>query len=83
MRPELPFLAAGAIAVAGGAIAEKKWPDNVGSVVIGTVVLVVVASATTDTKIASLVRAIGLLLVMTTIMAAVKRANESKVKKNG
>lgn len=80
MRPEFPFLAAGGIALAGGAIAEKKWPDNWASVLIGTVVLVVVASATNDTKIAPLVRAIGLLLVVTTVMAAVKTSNEAKKK---
>lgn len=72
MRPELPFLAAGVISIIGGAIAEKKWPANVGSSVIGTVVLVVVASATAGTKIAPLVHAIGFLLVITATMAAVK-----------
>lgn len=80
MRPELPYLAAGGIAVAGSAVAEKKWPDNWAGVLIGTVVLVLVASATADTKLAPLVRAIGLLLVITTIMAAVKKANTSKRK---
>lgn len=84
MRPEFPFLAAGTVALVGGAIAEKKWPENWSSVLIGTVVLVLIASATNDTKIAPLVRAIGMLLVITTIMAAVKKANDTKkVKKNG
>ena len=75
MRPEFPFLAAGGIALAGGAKAEGKWPSNWASVLIGTVVLVVIASATNESKIAPLVRAIGLLLVVTTIMAAVKLNN--------
>jgi peptidoglycan/LPS O-acetylase OafA/YrhL len=78
MRPEFPFLAAGGIALIGGAKAEGKWPDNWASVLIGTVVLVVVASATAGTKVAPLVRAIGLLLVVTTILAAVKTADTSK-----
>lgn len=81
MRPEFPFLAAGGIALAGGAKAEGKWPSNWPSVLIGTVVLVVIASATNESKIAPLVRAIGLLLVVTTIMAAVKLNNEKAKKK--
>lgn len=78
MRPELPFLAAGAISVIGGAVAEKQWPVHTGSSIIGTVVLVVVASATTGTKVAPLVHAIGILLVVTSLMAAVKVANAKK-----
>lgn len=78
MRPELPFLAAGAIAVIGGVIAEGKWPSHSGSSIIGTVVLVVVASATTGTKIAPLVHAIGLLLVVAATMAAVKTAQTKR-----
>lgn len=78
MRPELPYLAAGASTVIGGAIAEKKWPKDMVRSVIGTVVLVVVASATAGTRVAPLVHAIGLLLLMTAIMASVKRVNESK-----
>jgi len=75
MRPELPFLAAGAVAVIGGAIREKRWPDNTARAALGTIVLVVAASATADTKAAPLVQAIGLLLLLTSIMAAVKAAN--------
>lgn len=78
MRPELPFLAAGAVSVVGGAIQQKKWPDNTARSVIGTVVLVVVASATTGTRIAPLVHAIGLLLLLASVMAAVKAAQVKK-----
>ena len=74
MRPEMPFLAAGAVAIAGGAIKEKKWPAHTASSIIGTVVLVVAASATAGTRVAPLVHAIGLLLLLTAIMAAVKQA---------
>lgn len=80
MRPEMPFLAAGAVSVIGGAIAEKKWPANTARSVIGTIVLVVAASATADSKAAPLVNAIGLLLLLTSIMAAVRTAQKSKVK---
>jgi hypothetical protein len=76
MRPELPFLAAGAVAVAGGAIKDKKWPPYTTRAIIGTVALVIVASATSDTRIAPLVRAVGLLLLLTTIMAAVRAAQK-------
>jgi hypothetical protein len=75
MRPELPFLAAGAVAVIGGAIREKRWPDNTARATVGTIVLVVAASATANTKAAPLVQAIGFLLLLTSIMAAVKTAN--------
>jgi hypothetical protein len=76
MRPEMPFLAAGVVSVIGGAIKQKKWPDNTARAAIGTIVLVLVASASTNTKAAPLVNAIGLLLLLTSIMAAVKAANE-------
>jgi hypothetical protein len=75
MRPELPFLAAGAVSVIGGAIQQKKWPENTGRAVIGTVVLVLVSSASANTRIAPLVQAIGLLLLLTAVMASVKTAS--------
>lgn len=78
MRPEMPFLAAGAVSVIGGAIQQKKWPDNTGRAVIGTVVLVLVASASTNTRMAPLVQAVGLLLLLTSIMAAVKAAQSKR-----
>ena len=76
MRPEMPFLAAGVVSVIGGAIKQKKWPDNTARAAIGTIVLVLVASASTNTKAAPLVNAIGLLLLLTSIMAAVKAAQK-------
>lgn len=85
MQPELPFLGAGAVAIIGGAIAEKQWPANGIKAAIGTVALVIAASATANTRIAPLVHAIGLLLLLTAVMAAVKQnySKETKVKKNG
>lgn len=70
MNPELPFLAAGGVAIIGGAIAEKRWPSNGLKAVIGTVALVIAASATANTRIAPLVHAVGLLLLLTAVMAA-------------
>jgi len=74
MRPEMPYLAAGAVSVIGGAIHEKKWPKNAGRALIGTIVLVLAASASTNTRIAPLVQAIGFLFLLTAVMAAVKTA---------
>lgn len=71
MRPELPFLAAGGVAIAGGLAREKRWPSEGGRAVLGTLALVVVASATAGTRIAPLIRAIGLLLLLASVMASV------------
>ena len=80
MNPELPFLAAGTVSIIGGAIAEKKWPTNGLKAVVGTVALVIAASATGNTRIAPLIHAIGLLLLLTAVMAAVKQINSTKAK---
>jgi dolichol kinase len=78
MRPELPFLAAGAVAVTGGAIREHHWPANANRAVIGTVVLTVVASATASSRFAPLVHAVGLLLLLTAVMATATSIQNSK-----
>lgn len=78
MRPELPFLTAGAVSLIGGAIAEKKWPSNALKSIIGTVVLVLIASATENSRLAPLVRAVGLLLLLAAGMAAVKTVQNAK-----
>lgn len=83
MNPEIPFLAAGAVSVAGGAIAEKHWPAHTRNAIIGTIALTIIASATGNTRFAPLVHAIGLLLLLTSVMAAVKTVNQHKGKKNG
>jgi hypothetical protein len=72
VRPELPYLGAGALAITGGAIRDGRWPDEGVKAVIGTVALVIAASATADTRIAPLVQAVGLLLLMASVMAVVK-----------
>lgn len=80
MRPEMPFLAAGAVAITGGAIKERKWPSNATTAVIGTVVLTLAASATANTRVAPLVHAIGLLLLLSAVMAAVTTVQNAKKK---
>lgn len=74
MRPELPFLATGAVVVIGASVREHHWPKNANGAIIGTVVLTLVASASAGTRIAPLVHAIGLLLLLTAVMASVKQA---------
>lgn len=77
----MPYLAAGAIAIGGGAIKNHGWPTNTLTAVVGTVALVIFASATSDTKFAPLVRAVGLLLVLAALMAATKAVIASNKKK--
>lgn len=80
-HPELPYLAAGTVAVIGATIRDGKLPD-ITTPAIGTVVLVLVASATADTRYAPLVRAFGYLLLLVAVITAtnatMKRANDSK-----
>ncbi|HJY05895.1 MAG TPA: hypothetical protein VJ323_06235 [Bryobacteraceae bacterium] len=78
MRPEMPFLAAGAVALAGGVARERSFPKEGMSAVIGTVALVIISSATADTPIAPLVRALGLLFLMVAVMAAVPALTRKK-----
>jgi peptidoglycan/LPS O-acetylase OafA/YrhL len=77
----MPFLAAGAIAITGGVAREHGWPKEGLRALVATIILVVLTSATADTKIAPLVRAIGLLTVMIAIIAAVPAFNTPTSKK--
>lgn len=77
----MPYLAAGAIAIGGGAIKSGGWPTNTLHAVIGTVALVIVASATSGTRIAPLVRAVGMLLLLAAGMAAINATIQAKKKK--
>ena len=74
----MPYLAAGAVALTGGVAREKHFPKAGMSAVVGTVVLVIIASATAGTRIAPLVRAIGLVLLMAAIFAASKTLKAGK-----
>lgn len=76
----MPFLAAGAIAVGTGVARDGKFPEEGLTAIMGTVALVIVASATANTRAAPLVRAIGLLLLMAAVMAAVNTLNRKKAK---
>lgn len=82
MRPELPFLAAGAVAIAGGVAREGSFPKNGLTAVVGTVALVVIASATENSVIAPAIRAFGLLVLLAAVFSAVPAFTERK-KRNG
>lgn len=71
MRPEMPFLAAGAITISAGAAKAHGWPPNGARALIGTIGLVIVASATTGSAVAPIIRAMGLLVLLVAILAAV------------
>ena len=67
----MPYLAAGAVAVIGGAVKEKAFPANGVLAITATIFLVIVVSMTSNTKIAPLLHAIGMLLLMGSIFATV------------
>lgn len=81
MNPELPFLAAGTIAIGAGVAREGGWPRQGTTALIATLVLVVVASSTANSRVAPLVRAVGLLLVLSAVISAVHALNAKKGKK--
>lgn len=78
MSPELPYLAAGATAVIGGAIRDKKWPANANRAIIGTIALTLLASASSDTPVAPLVHAVGMLILLVAAIAAIKEVKGIK-----
>lgn len=79
-HPEMPFLAAGAVAIVGGVIESHGWPANGAKALVGTSALVIVASATADSRITPLVHAIGLLLLLASVMATVNAVNRAHTK---
>ena len=81
MNPEFPFLAAGAVSIVGGAIGQKQWPTTANRAIIGTVVLTIVASASANTRLAPLVHAFGLLVLLVAFIAAVQTATHTRKKK--
>lgn len=83
MRPEMPFLAAGAISIGAGFVRDKGWPAEGTGALIGTVAMVLVASAASGSDFAPLVRALGLLVLMVVVIAAVPAFQAGQVKKKG
>ena len=84
MRPEFPFLAAGAISLAAGAKRERGFPSNGMTAVIATVALVIIASATAGSRSAPIVRAFGMIALLATVMAAIPTfSNNRRRESNG
>jgi peptidoglycan/LPS O-acetylase OafA/YrhL len=78
----MPYLAAGAIAIGAGFVRERKWPAEGTGALVGTIALVVVASASAETRVAPLVRAFGLLLLMISVFVAVPAFQAAQHKKS-
>ena len=81
MSPEFPFIASGALLLIGGTARNKGFPKDTIKSLTGTAALALVASATANTPVAPMVRAIGLLYLLTVIVATVRIMDESKKKK--
>jgi peptidoglycan/LPS O-acetylase OafA/YrhL len=59
------------VSIGGGVAREHAWPKNGTPALIATIALVIIASATDGTKIAPLVRAMGLLVLLAAVIASV------------
>ena len=82
MSPEFPFILSGALILIGGTIENNGYPKNGIRSLIGTLILALVASATNNTPVAPMVRAIGLLYLLAAAMRTVKVIDSAKDKKN-
>lgn len=71
MRPEFPYMAAGFVAIAGGWAKEKHFPSTGARALLFTIIIVTVVSATAGTKVAPLFRALGFLVLLGAVFAAV------------
>lgn len=69
MRAELPYLASGGIIIIGATVRDGKLPELTGPL-LGTITMVIFASALDDTKFAPAVRAFGILLLIGAVIAA-------------
>lgn len=76
-RPEMPYLAAGAVSVIGGAVKEKAFPANGVLSITATIFLVIVVSMTSNTKVAPLMHAIGMLLLMGAIFGVIAKPSSA------
>lgn len=81
MSPELPYLAAAGVSVVGATIRDGHLPA-LGRVAIGTVALIIIASASANTKIEPLVHAFGMLILLVSVIAATNTVLKKKGSKN-
>lgn len=80
MRPELPYLAASGVAVVGGTIRDGHLPP-ISRALVGVLALTVVASASNGTRLAPLVHAFGLLVLLVTVIGATNAVIDKRKKK--
>lgn len=80
MNAEIPFFAAGVASIAGGYRREGQFPADGFKAVLATIGLVILSSATNDTKLAPLVRAIGVILFIGALYGAVQAFSSPPVK---
>jgi len=84
MRAEMPYVAAGGVAFVGGAIRAKGWPDNGWQAILATAGIGIIASAANGSRIAPIVRALGLLILLSSVMSLAKSLpGQSPPKWNG
>lgn len=81
--PEAPFILAAALVVIASVAKGGKYPPHMMRAVLGTVVLAMFASATDGTKAAPVVRAIGLLFLLSAGMAAIVTIDKANSLRRG
>lgn len=80
-NPETPYVIAGTVAVVGGWAKHGGWPPNGTEAVAATVVLSLIAATTANTSVEPFVVAVGWLLVMGAVYAAVPALTTKKAGK--
>lgn len=81
MGPEAPFLASGLLLFLAGIARQGGLPKEMGRFILGVVALGLFASAAENTKVAPLVRAIGLLFLLSSGMLAVSTMSDAAQKR--
>jgi hypothetical protein len=69
MNAETPYAAAGLITLASYSAKERNWPAAGHRIILATIILIIVASASNNTVIAPLVKAVGYLVLISSVIA--------------
>lgn len=78
-NPTLPILATGGLVIVGGWRREGRWPREGTKAMAATVVLLIVASATAETRAAPVVSALGWLAFLGAVYVVVPGLTKPKV----
>jgi hypothetical protein len=78
MSAEFPVAAAGSVAIISGWAQQGGPPKNLGVAVIGTLVLVLIASMTKGTKVEPVFTGIAWLFLLAVLVRAVPAFNTTK-----